>query len=117
MGNEASQEGEGALQQPSQQRPVPPLVTQQSMPLPAAHGGAPPESPSGRRGSAGPQLAMRRGSSAGAVAGAGPKRGSIVEIPTELDLSNLSEEERATILSVMKRAQSMEEEPAPIPTK
>lgn len=108
MGNEASQEGEGApQQQPPQQRPQPPLVTQQSMPLPAPQGA--PDSPGGRRGSAGPQLMMRRASSAGA----GPKRGSIVDIPTELDLSNLSEEERATILSVMARAQSMEEDLPP----
>lgn len=112
MGNEASQEGEGAPGQDPQLRPVPPLVSQQSMPLPASQG-APPEPPGSRRGSAGPQLMMRRASSAGA----GSKRGSIVDIPTELDLSNLSEEERATILSVMARAQSMDEDLPPPTTK
>ena len=122
MGNEASQEGEGGPPQGAalQQRgPAPPLVTQHSMPLPASQAAPVAEGPApapGRRGSAGPQLMLRRASSSGAggpVGAPAPKRGSIVDIPTELDLSNLSEEERATILSVMARAQSMEEDLPP----
>ncbi|XP_054718219.1 protein bassoon-like [Uloborus diversus] len=123
MGNEASQEGEeaGGGSQPQQQpqRQPPHLVTQQSMPLPSSQVQG-PESPSpgggGRRGSAGPHLMMRRASSSGAPPAPGPKRGSIVELPAEVDLSNLSEEEKAKILSVMARAQSLEED-LPSPNK
>lgn len=119
MGNEASQEGEGGAQPsaPQNRMPAPPLVTQHSMPLPTSQAAPVPEVvPSGRRGSAGPQLMMRRASSSGAggpVGGSTSKRGSVVDVPTELDLSNLSEEERKTILSVMARAQSMEEDLPP----
>lgn len=122
MGNEASQEGEGGAPQPGgapQNRgPAPPLVTQHSMPLPTSQAAPVPEvvPSSGRRGSAGPQLMMRRASSSGAggpVGGCASKRGSVVDVPTELDLSNLSEEERKTILSVMARAQSLEEDLPP----
>ncbi|GIY44835.1 uncharacterized protein CDAR_484411 [Caerostris darwini] len=117
MGNEASQEGEEGPggQQPQQtqqqpQRPTPQLVTQQSMPLPKQQPGPEPANASmGRRGSAGPQLMGRRPS----MTGAGEKRGSIVEMPEDLDLTNLTEEERRVIRSVMARAQSLEEEPPP----
>lgn len=123
MGNEASQEGEGGAPPgvPQNRGPAPPLVTQHSMPLPISQVAPAPEvAPSGRRGSAGPQLMMRRASSSGAggpVGGSASKRGSIVDVPTELDLSNLSEEERKTILSVMARAQSMEEDLPPAAPK
>ncbi|KFM75345.1 hypothetical protein X975_25349, partial [Stegodyphus mimosarum] len=109
MGNEASQEGEETAVSQQPQRSTPHLVTQQSMPLSVPG----PESPTpsvSRRGSAGPQLMTRRSSSAGA----GVKRGSVVELPEEVDLSNLSEEEKAKILSVMARAQSLEEELPPV---
>ncbi|KAF8766884.1 hypothetical protein HNY73_019905 [Argiope bruennichi] len=111
MGNEASQEGEeaGAGQQPQQQRPTPQLVSQQSMPLPGPKAPEPPIASMGRRGSAGPQLMGRRPSNTGA----GEKRGSIVEMPEDLDLTNLTEEERRVIRSVMARAQSLEEEAPP----
>lgn len=123
MGNEASQEGEGGAPPgaPQNRGPAPPLVTQHSMPLPTPQSAPVPEVvPSGRRGSAGPQMMMRRASSSGPggpvggpAGGSTSKRGSIVDVPTELDLSNLSEEERKTILSVMARAQSMEEDLPP----
>ncbi|GFU53459.1 uncharacterized protein TNCV_1998281 [Trichonephila clavipes] len=111
MGNEASQEGEegGVGQPPAQQQRLPQLVSQQSMPLPVQQASDPPNANMGRRGSAGPQLMARRPS----TAGAGEKRGSIVEMPEDLDLTNLTEEERRVIRSVMARAQSLEEEHPP----
>ncbi|GFT00084.1 protein piccolo [Nephila pilipes] len=112
MGNEASQEGEeGGTGQPAaqQQQRLPQLVSQQSMPLPVQQASEPPNANMGRRGSAGPQLMARRPS----TTGAGEKRGSIVEMPEDLDLTNLTEEERRVIRSVMARAQSLEEEHPP----